>query len=288
MLFTVPERIRITVKGLAAACAASVGLVMLMPMPVLAASTLDNPGVSPGSGTTDTNFVVTVDYASAAPSLPADTVRVTMTGPSTVSLLMGLTSGTETDGTWSVITQLPAGSWTTAFEATNGVPGQEPEPKGGPNIEVTGLPTPIPTPGPPTPSPTEVPPTPVATPSPTPTPLPPGVTPAPTPRPTPLPPGVTPAPTPAAPGTTATPSSGGVLPSSGGPSSTPGPTDADGSGTPASSSGPSSEGPMASAVEGIGGAQGGIGRLGWIMIGGATSATGALVLARQWAARRRA
>jgi hypothetical protein len=44
---------------------------------------------------------------------------------------------------------------------------------------------------------------------------------------------------------------------------------------------------MASAVEGTGGTQGGLGRLGWIMIGGATSATGAVVLVRQWAARRR-
>jgi hypothetical protein len=44
---------------------------------------------------------------------------------------------------------------------------------------------------------------------------------------------------------------------------------------------------MASAVEGTGGTQGGLGRLGWIMIGGVTSATGAVVLARQWAARRR-
>jgi hypothetical protein len=288
MLFTVPERIRTTTRGLAAAWALSTGLLMLMPTPVSAASTLDNPTVTPGSGNTDTNFVITVDYASSGvPSLPAETVRVTITGPSTVSLLMGLTSGVETDGTWSVTTQLPAGSWSTAFEATNGVPGQEPQPITGPNIEVTPLPTPVPTPGPPTPSPTQVPPTPVATPTPNPTPLPPGVTPAPTPRPTPLPPGVTPAPTPAAPGATATPSRGGELPSSGGASATPGATGAAGSASPPTSPGSSPSGPVASAVEGTGGTRGGIGRLGWIMIGGATSATGALVLARQWVARRR-
>jgi hypothetical protein len=279
MLFTVPERIRTTTRGLAAACALSIATVALGAAPARALNSLSNGDVSPPDGTTETLFEFSVDYASNPEVVPnavwADVAgqTVPMTGP--VDSPNGTYVGTAT---------LPAGTWDVTFRAV--AQGNSPT-HAGPTIEVTPPPTPIPTPGPPTPSPTDVPPTPVATPSPTPTPLPPGVTPAPTPRPTPLPPGVTPAPTPAAPGATATPSRGGELPSSGGPSSTPGPTDAAGTPSPHASSGRSSAGPIASAVEGMGGTQGGLGRLGWIMIGGATSATGAVVLVRQWAARRR-
>jgi len=279
MLFTVPERIRTTTRGLAAACALSFTIIALGAEPVHALNSLSNGDVSPLSGTTETLFEFSVDYTSN-PEVVPNAVWAEVAGQ-TVPLEGPVDSP---NGTYVGSATLPAGTWSVTFRAV--AQGNSPT-HAGPNIEVTPLPTPIPTPGPPTPSPTQVPPTPVATPTPDPTPLPPGVTPAPTPRPTPLPPGVTPAPTPAAPGATATPSRGGELPSSGGASSTPGPTGAAGSASPPAASGSSSSGPVASAVEGTGGAQGGIGRLGWIMIGGATSATGALVLARQWAARRR-
>lgn len=264
-------------------------IVLSRPMPVARAATqLLNATVSPASGTTATTFVISVDYVSEPEARPAGSVTVEIVGLGGAPLPMALVSGgTDTNGTWRTSTMLPAGSWDLIFEANP--QGQDPPPLAGPTVIVTAAPTP--TPGP-TPPPTPVPtPAPTATPRPTPTstPLPPGVTPRPTPRPTPLPPGVTPAPAtptaePAEPGPSV--AAGSDPPGSGEPSGRPAQSapaaSAGASLVPAGSGSPQPE----DADDESNGSAGGVGRLGWIVVGGMTSAAGAFVLVRQWRARR--
>jgi hypothetical protein len=283
---SVPVRIRPAIPATATAAVLaliSVVVPILPPTSVSATGTLANESVSPGSGTTSMTFVFSVEYASSPDHEPTD-IWVDVGG--TVIPLQFSGVGTPEDGTYQESSQLPPGTHTVTFHATG--PGQDPALDAG-TVTVTAGPTPPPTPVP-TPGPTP-PPTPVPTahpqPTPTATPLPPGVTPRPTPRPTPLPPGVTPNP--------ATPTPEGSpdetdpeSPAASGPSASADgsarPSDAVSSGSPAAATGS----PAASADPNQAGQSGGMGRLGWIVLGGMTSVAGAFVLGRQWWIKRRA
>jgi hypothetical protein len=69
--------------------------------------------VVPTSGTVSTPFVLSVRYVSEAGN-PATAVTATVAAQ---TILMANTSGTALDGTWTAVTQLPAGSWTVTYTA---------------------------------------------------------------------------------------------------------------------------------------------------------------------------
>ena len=103
---------------------------------------LSLPQASPPSGTTATTFSFTVTYAGGFPAL---SVMVDVAGR---ALPMTLINGTPTEGTWSVATQLEAGTWSPTFRA---VASQGKSPSiTGPSVTV-GTPA---TPTPATPKPT--------------------------------------------------------------------------------------------------------------------------------------
>ena len=277
----VPERIRPVIGApvVAAVLTLIATLVPIVPPTVvMATGSLANGSVSPGSGTTSTTFVFSVEYSSS-PNHEPDEIWVDVGGTLVPLVFSGV--GTPEDGTYQASSQLPPGTHPVTFQATG--PGQDPTLDAGTVSVMAGPtppPTPVPTPGP-TPPPTAPPPTP------TPTPLSPGVTPRPTPRPTPLPPGVTPAP--ATPTPEASPDdSDRASPSASGPSAStaasPRGSDRPSSGSPV----PASGSPAASAEPDDAGRSGGMGRLGWIVLGGMTSVAGAFVLGRQWWIKRRA
>jgi hypothetical protein len=281
---SVPERIRPVAGAMASACLIALIATlapMLPPSAVRAANNLHDGTVAPGSGTTATTFLFSVIHSSAPQVITPDSVTVSVAGLSLPMLLVG--GEPKTGLTYQTSTELPAGTWTATFTAE--VPeGENPAPY---ELAQPIVVTTPPTPPPPTPGPTPPrtpPPTPSATsrPTPMPTPLPPGVTPGPLPQPTPPPPG-------SAPGQTTTPS--------------PVPTAPAASGAPAASASPlasapaeaaeepsigASSSPTASAREAeLSGSGGGIGQVGWVVLGGATAVAGASVIVRQWLLRRR-
>jgi len=138
-------------------------------------------GVSPGSGTTATNFKFTVTFTDSLGQAPGS---VSLRFNRTNYAMAGSGSGTV----YSLTRTMPLGTTAFTFRATSstgGISCTRAEPG---SVTVTAVPTPTPTPVP-TPKPTPVPtptPTPVPTPKPTPVPtLKP--TPVPTPKPTPVP-----------------------------------------------------------------------------------------------------
>jgi hypothetical protein len=266
-----------------AAGVVGVGVALLAGSPVAAATLLQNASATPATGTTDTTFVLSVDYVSEPEARPALSVSVEVVDLGGSPLPMFLAAGEATKGTWQTSTMLPAGTWNLVFRAD--ASGSDPDPAIGLVVTVidTATPTPSPTPGQGTPTPS-------STPSPVPTATgtaSPRATPGPTPVPTPLPPGVTPTPTPTLnprPASSPRASEGGAasasaLPS-GGPSERPAgserpssTTAATGSPAPSSATDDTNSGP-------------GWGRAGWIVLGGLTSVAGAAVLTRQWLVRR--
>ena len=259
-------------------------LVLLPSMPVAAASALENPSASPPSGTTETIFVFLVDYVTDS-TWGANSVSVEIVGLGGSALPMSLVAGSAVDGTWqSNETMLPEGSWETVIRAANeGPPPQQPAEIAGPTVVVNAPPTPTPTPGQPTPAPTSQP---TAAPSASASASPPSTAAA-TPVPTPLPPGATPTPTPVAtPDSTPGASPGGTASASavpgGSPSDRPSGSERP---SPATSEDAEAPPPTAAPDEGTSGGSG-WGRAGWVVLGGATSAAGAVVLARQWHVRR--
>jgi hypothetical protein len=278
---SVPERIRRAAAALSAA-SFMILVVSFAPAGTVAAGDLTNGAVTPSQGTTATAFVFSVDYST---SNDAADIWVEV-GSVRIDLVHVSGSGTFPNGTYRQSATVGAGTHSVTFVADINGPTDETLPA--PDLVVTTAPTPPPTPVP-TPGPTP-PPTPVPTaPPPTaaPTPLPPGVTPRPTPRPTPLPPGVTPNPATATP--QASPAeTGGESPASSGPSAS---TDASAQSSESPSGASPSEAtgsPRASAEPDDAGESAGMGRLGWIVLGGMTSVAGAFVLGRQWWIKRRA
>ena len=150
---------------------------LLAPLAVRAADGLENGTVSPGEGTTATEFTFTVDYTGNNPVPPevfAEVAGARVDMPPQGVYVPGVIV------TYSAVTTVPAGSWQVTFRADH-APGPSDELEG-PTIVVQGPPTPPPTPAP-TPVPTATPrPTPAPTPVPTATPTP---SPTPTPRETP-------------------------------------------------------------------------------------------------------
>ncbi len=133
---------------------------------------LANPRVSPGSGSTSTVFTFAVDYASEKGFAATSVVALVAWR----SVVLGLTSGTSTGGTYAGTSTLPAGTWSVTFEARAT---QGPSPSvAGPTVAVTA-PTPVAPPPPPPPA--VLPPTPA--PPATPGPQAPDTTPAPVPQP---------------------------------------------------------------------------------------------------------
>lgn len=291
---SLPRRADRTRLQLLVAATVLVGPLLLVgASPARAATSLQNPTVSPAEqGTTADTFVITVGYISEPEGHAAVDVVVEVVGLGGGPFPMSRVSGSTTNGTWQATTMLPAGSWQLIFRATSSPLSQSPPALNGPVVEVqpsvTPPPTPSPSPGGGTPVPTSTPtPSPTASPSPSgstpatsaPTPLPPGVTPRPTPRPAASPtPGV---PAPPSAGATATAAASDRPTSSESPSAgTQPPATARGSAAPEGSPAPS---PEASGDESTGG---GWGRTGWIVLGGMTSVAGAAVLGRQWLSRR--
>ena len=241
---------------------------------------LSNPSVSPGSGTTDTSFTLSVHYSSSQGQV-ANRVFAVASG---WSIDLTLSSGTSTNGTYVGARSLPAGTWPVEFRAES--QGRAPLPVSGPTVTVVAPPTP----------------TPVVTPTPVPTPAP---TPAPTAAATPTPDGTasparsatprqtatprrsaSPRPSSVAPPTTAAPApttSGGSV--SAGATATGAPTQAAASGTPSASSeaAGASQTPATSAPPVVDAASAGSLRGPLLVIGGGLTATGALVLGVQYA-----
>ncbi|MEO8468245.1 MAG: SH3 domain-containing protein [Chloroflexota bacterium] len=193
-------------------------LCLALVLPALGAvgpTKLENPLVSPRTGTTATVITFSVTYRSVKGSAP-EYVRVVV-GPSTFPMT-ATGSGWKQGVVFTVKTKLPAGTAAVRFEAkdaekfadsaeggsvTIGQPTPKPTPEPTPTPTPTPKPTPAPTPKP-TPKPT---PAPMPTPKPTPAPMP---TPKPTPKPTPAPtPKPTPEPTSGSGGSTGGSSSGG-------------------------------------------------------------------------------
>ncbi len=118
----------------AALCMAFRAALLGAPSAVLAAlpNQLAEPQASPTSGTTLTPFQLSVRYV-AADGDPALGVSAQV-GP--LDIPLHLSSGTPLDGTWSVTTLLPLGSWPLQFHATVG---QGPTPSlAGPSLLVEG------------------------------------------------------------------------------------------------------------------------------------------------------
>jgi hypothetical protein len=126
-------------RRLPAVLAAVAALLWAPSLASAAGNSLVSPSVSPSSGTITTVFTVRVDYDG---KFPASTVSVSV---GALELPMARVGGTATEGTWSVRTLLPAGTWTPAFSSTSQ--------RGnaaviaGPSVTVTGAvaPTPAPT-----------------------------------------------------------------------------------------------------------------------------------------------
>jgi hypothetical protein len=78
-----------------------------------AGNTLSSPQVSPGTGTIDTVFTMTVSYDAR---LPATAVTAAVGGK---LLTMRRVAGTPESGTWSARGTLPAGRWAPQFTATD-------------------------------------------------------------------------------------------------------------------------------------------------------------------------
>ncbi|MDQ2673199.1 MAG: hypothetical protein M3Y40_00915, partial [Chloroflexota bacterium] len=105
-----------------------------------AGNSLVSPSVSPASGTITTVFTLHVTYDGR---FPASTVSVSVAG---LALPMARVSGTASEGTWSVSTLLPAGTWTPTF-TSSALQGNAASAVG-PAISVVGPladPTPVPT-----------------------------------------------------------------------------------------------------------------------------------------------
>jgi hypothetical protein len=105
-----------------------------------AGGALGAASVSPTSGTVTTAFTLRVTYDGKFPAL---SVSVAVAG---LELPMARITGTATEGTWSVSTFLPAGTWTPTFRSTaeRGNTGTAT----GPTISVTGSILPSVTPAP--------------------------------------------------------------------------------------------------------------------------------------------
>ena len=153
------------------------------PVTQAAGNALDSASVSPGSGTTATNFTFSVHYLSRRGHAPTSVSA--SAGGKTVALK--LATGTATDGVYRGVGRLPVGSWSVTFAAAVGA-GKSPS-RTGPTITVAAAPTPTPRP----------------TPKPTPKPTPRPVAPAPVPPVAPAAPPAPPAPPPAAPAIVAPP-----------------------------------------------------------------------------------
>jgi hypothetical protein len=119
------------------------------PAVVAAGNTLDAASVSPGSGTTATNFTFSVHYSSRRGLAPTSVHA--SAGGRTVTL--SLVSGIAADGIYRGVGRLPAGSWRVLFSAT--VSQGKSAMLAGPTIKVVPVatPTPSPTPRPTTPAP---------------------------------------------------------------------------------------------------------------------------------------
>ncbi len=158
--------------------AALLGAVLASAPGTLAAgNALDSASVSPGSGTTATNFTFSIHYFSRRGHAPTSVSA--SAGGKTIGLK--LATGTATDGVYRGVGRLPVGSWSVTFAAAVGA-GKSPT-LAGPTVKVAAAPTPTPRP------------TPKPTPKPTPRPTPRPVAPAPVP---PVAPAAPPAPPPAA------------------------------------------------------------------------------------------
>jgi hypothetical protein len=124
------------------------------------ATQLQNPTVTPLSGTIATLFQLSVQFQSGTTTATSAKASV-----ASKSVPLSLTSGNSGHGTWTGSTTLPSGSWTVTFTAVS-ANGQNPAPVSAGPVLVTS-PTPTPKPSPttaPTPRPT---PSPRATPRPT-------------------------------------------------------------------------------------------------------------------------
>lgn len=129
-----------------------------------------SPAASPAAGTTTTTFTLSVTYRGDE-RFEARSVTVAVAAR---ALGMRLVAGTPAEGTWSVRTTLPAGTWATTFSAEV-TRGNAPS-IAGPTVKVapppapaTPRPTPLPTAAP-TPRPAAATPVPAATAAPTPRP----------------------------------------------------------------------------------------------------------------------
>ena len=136
-------------------------LALVVPESAIAAppNQLVNPRVSPGAGSTTTAFTFAVDYVSNRDH-GATNVMALVAGQSVV---LGLTSGTPTGGSYTGVSTLSAGTWAVTFEAQAT---QGPSPSlAGPTVSVTA-PVPTAPPPPPPPEPVPAPAAPAATPVP--------------------------------------------------------------------------------------------------------------------------
>ena len=77
-----------------------------------AANALASPSATPTTGTTETVFVLQVDYDGQFPATGVTAVVGTR------ALAMSLGRGSASSGTWRVGTTLPAGTWPVAYSAT--------------------------------------------------------------------------------------------------------------------------------------------------------------------------
>ena len=164
------------------------------PATFAAGNALDSASVSPGGGTTATNFTFSVHYVSRRGNAPTSVSA--SAGGKTVALK--LATGSATDGVYRGVGRLPVGSWSVTFAAAVGA-GKSPT-LTGPTVRVTAAPAPTPRP---TPKPTPIP----VAPAPVPpvAPVAPAAPPAPPPAPPPAAPAIVPAAPAAAPVVSAAP-----------------------------------------------------------------------------------
>jgi hypothetical protein len=76
-----------------------------------AANALGSPSATPATGSTETVFVLRVEYDGQFPATGVTAVVGTRTLP------MSLVAGSPTSGTWSAATTLPAGTWPVRYSA---------------------------------------------------------------------------------------------------------------------------------------------------------------------------
>ena len=125
-------------------CAALLAICCLMLSPALAAAAepnqLGSGSVSPGSGTTQTTFLLSVSYSSER-DFSATSVVALVAGR---SIQLRLVSGSASAGTYQGSASLPAGRWPVTFEAqaTQGPTASA----AGPTVVVNAPPTPQPVP----------------------------------------------------------------------------------------------------------------------------------------------